>query len=137
MAVAAGATWAAAVSEAAAWASTMGMAAIGTDIGAAYPHTTITAMGTNDVKRSWAIPAAVEEWPHLGLFFWRRASTITGDIFMPSLQRLFHHNILPAVRMLVTTEPPISSALSHSNRGYSLFSFTRASAVVNCQSALV
>jgi hypothetical protein len=30
-----------------------------------------------------------------------------------------------------------SSALSHSNRGYSLFSFTRASAVVNCQSALV
>ena len=29
------------------------------------------------------------------------------------------------------------SALSHSNRGYSLFSFTRASAVVNCQSALV
>jgi len=30
-----------------------------------------------------------------------------------------------------------ASALSHSNRGYSLFSFTRASAVVNCQSALV
>jgi hypothetical protein len=80
-------TLGAAVSGAAAWASTMGMAAIGMDIGAAYPHTTITAMGTNDVKRSWAIPAAVEEWPHLGLFFWRRASTITGDIFMPSLQR--------------------------------------------------
>ena len=30
-----------------------------------------------------------------------------------------------------------ASALSHSNRGYSLFSFMRASAVVNCQSALV
>jgi hypothetical protein len=33
--------------------------------------------------------------------------------------------------------PMHPSALSHSNRGYSLFSFTRASAVVNCQSALV
>ena len=31
------------------------------------------------------------------------------------------------------TEKP--SALSHSNRGYSLFNLTRASAVVNCQSA--
>ena len=29
-----------------------------------------------------------------------------------------------------------ASAPSHSNRGYSLFSLTRASAVVNCQSAL-
>ena len=29
-----------------------------------------------------------------------------------------------------------ASAPSHSNRGYNLFSLTRASAVVNCQSAL-
>ena len=31
---------------------------------------------------------------------------------------------------------PVPSAPSHSNRGYNLFSLTRASAVVNCQSAL-
>src|ERR1019366_7324072 len=43
---------------------------------------------------------------------------------------------LQSRRLCVISIQNGSSAPSHSNRGYSLFSLTRASAVVNCQSAL-
>ena len=61
-------TSAAAVSKAAVWASIIVTAPVGMDTRAAFPRTTITAMGTNAIDRRCAIERQEQSSPLWGYF---------------------------------------------------------------------